>query len=79
VANLLYLPLSYAGGLWVGPRAAARALDAVPTHAWGGLLWWAVGVRGFDGLAVASLAVWGAVFAAIAVWAYQRDEGERFT
>jgi len=79
VANLLYLPLSYAGGLWAGPRAAAHAFDVVPTHAWGGLLWWAVGARGFDALPAGALAGWGVVFSAIAVWAYQRDEGERFT
>lgn len=79
VANLLYLPLSYVGGLWAGPRDATGAFDLVPTHAWGRLLWWAVGARGFDIVAVASLAGWGAAFGAIAVWAYQRDEGERFT
>lgn len=81
LANLLYLPLSYAGGLWAGPhhpRPGARVLDLVPTHAWARLLWAAVGAVGFDGGAAALLAAWGAVFALIAVAAYRRDEGERF-
>ena len=81
LANLLYLPLSYAGGLWAGPRhawSAARVLDLVPTHAWARLLWGAVGAVGFDAGAAALLAGWGAVFGLVAVAAYRRDEGERF-
>jgi ABC-2 type transport system permease protein len=83
LANLLYLPLSYAGGLWVGPGhatgGAARILDLIPTHAWAVVLWWTVGAVRLDGVAVASLAVWALVFGAVAAWAYRRDEGERFS
>jgi ABC-2 type transport system permease protein len=83
VANLLYLPLSYAGGLWVGPGhatgSAERVLDLIPTHAWAVLLWWTVGAVGFDAAAVASLALWALAFGAVAVRAYRRDEGERFS
>jgi ABC-2 type transport system permease protein len=82
IANLLYLPLSYAGGLWVGPGHAtgsgARVLDLIPTHAWAVVLWWTVGAVGLDGVALASLAAWTLLFGAVAVWAYRRDEGERF-
>jgi ABC-2 type transport system permease protein len=80
LANLLYLPLSYAGGLWAGPAhsGGAPALDLVPTHGWAQLLWAAVGAAGFDPLAAALLAAWGGVFAVVAVAAYRRDEGERF-
>jgi ABC-2 type transport system permease protein len=82
VANLLYLPLSYVGGLWAGPRhatgGASAALDAVPTHAWAAALWSSVGAAGFDGVAAASLVLWTAAFGALAIWAYRRDEGERY-
>ena len=79
VANLLYLPLSYVGGLWAGPRRTPGSLDVVPTHAWARLLWWAAGATGFHVAAGAVLACWSVVFGAVAVWAYRRDEGERFT
>jgi ABC-2 type transport system permease protein len=83
IANLLYLPLSYAGGLWVGPGHAtggsARVLDAIPTHAWAVVLWWSVGAVRIDAVAIASLVLWTLLFAAVAVWAYRRDEGERFS
>ena len=79
VANLLYLPLSYVGGLWAGPRRAAESLDVVPTHAWAQLLWWASGAARFDVVAGVLLVGWTLAFGAVAVWAYRRDEGERFT
>lgn len=81
LANLLYLPLSYAGGLWAGPGRSPRvagAVDLVPTHAWARLLWAAVGASGFDAVSAALLAAWGFVFGIVAVAAYRRDEGERF-
>lgn len=82
IANLLYLPLSYAGGLWVGPGHAtggsARILDVIPTHAWAVVLWWAVGAVRVDATAIVSLSLWALVFGVVAVWAYRRDEGERF-
>lgn len=79
VANLLYLPLSYTGGLWAGPRHAPGYFVVVPTHAWARLLWWAAGASGFSSAAAVLLAVWGVAFGVIAVWAYRRDEGERFS
>ena len=81
IANLLYLPLSYLGGLWLGPGRRAGSswlLDVVPTHAWARVLWPAVGAGGVDVAAPAFLAAWGVLFAALAVWGYRRDEGERF-
>jgi ABC-2 type transport system permease protein len=82
VANLLYLPLSYAGGLWMGPRhatgGASAVLDLVPTHGWATLLWTSVGAASFDAPAAASLVAWGGLFGLLAVWAYRRDEGQRY-
>jgi ABC-2 type transport system permease protein len=78
LANLLFLPLAYAGGLWGGPKHAPPVPVAVPTRAWAELLWSAVGRRAFAGGATAALAAWTLVFGAAAVWCYRRDEGERF-
>jgi ABC-2 type transport system permease protein len=83
VANLLYLPLSYAGGLWSGPASApggsGRLLDVVPTHAWAAVLWTVVGLGRLDLAAVASLAAWTIALGLVASRTYARDEGERFT
>jgi ABC-2 type transport system permease protein len=82
VANVLYLTLSYAGGLWTGPtglpHAVERLAGVLPTRQWGDVLWpaalggpWPIG----HWLALAGYA---AAFAALAVWGYRRDEGQRF-
>jgi ABC-2 type transport system permease protein len=79
VANLVYLPLAYVGGLWTGPRSAlGGAASIVPTHQWAQLLWAAVGREPFRALPALGLAAWAGVFALVAVWGYRRDEGERF-
>jgi ABC-2 type transport system permease protein len=83
IANLLYLALAYAGGLWIRPgdlpdgvasvspylptRALADALGAVATGT-------AVPARAW-----ALLAAFAAAFAALAAWGYRRDEGKRYT
>jgi ABC-2 type transport system permease protein len=82
IANVLYLGLSYAGGLWfrardlpapvatISPYLPTRALaDALAATALGDL----VAPR-----AIASLAGFTVVFAALAAWGYRRDEGKHF-
>ncbi len=83
IANLLYLGLSYAGGLWIRPQDLPRGvarISPLPTDA---------GARRcahrdrrsaarFASGAWASLAGFAALFAALAVWGYRRDEGRRF-
>lgn len=78
LANLLYLPLAYAGGLWSGPRGAPHLPAAVPTRAWAELLWATTGARMFSVAAAALLVAWTVVFGGAAVRCYRRDEGERF-
>ena len=82
IANVLYLGLSYAGGLWfrardlpapvavLSPYLPTRALaDALAATALGGL----VAPR-----AIVTLIAFTALFAAIATWGYRRDEGKHF-
>ncbi len=82
LANALYLGLAYVGGLWLAPdRLAgpiAQVSPFVPTRQWAELV--SASVAGeqpavWDWL---GLALWGAAFAALAVWGYRRDEGRRY-
>lgn len=82
IANVLYLGLSYLGGLWTTsehlPRALRPMSSALPTGQWAEALWAAT--RG--DVAVGSwawLALSAGVFGAFANWGYRRDEGERFS
>jgi ABC-2 type transport system permease protein len=83
LANLLFLPLSYAGGLWGGPSSLPPALRApsryVPTRVWGDCLWGALRGHLWRPRELALLTVYGVAFAVVAAWAYRRDEGQRFT
>ena len=83
VANLVFLPLSFAGGLWGGAARLPDVLAAVspflPTRQWGEVVWWAVGEGSLAPWAPAGLAASTAVFAALAVWGYRRDEGARYS
>jgi ABC-2 type transport system permease protein len=78
LANLLYLPLAYAGGLWSGPGHAPQLPVVVPTRAWAELLWAAAGAGGSVAASLVALGVWTVLFGAIALRCYRRDEGERF-
>lgn len=82
VANVGYLCLAYAGGLWTGPHglpsAAARVSPLLPTRQWAEVLWpavvgepWRIG----HWLALLGFAV---LFGVLATWGYRRDEGQRF-
>jgi ABC-2 type transport system permease protein len=81
IANLLYLGLAYAGGLWIRPgnlpAAVAGVSPYLPTWSLSDALTGAV-----DGhpepAAAARLAAFSVLFAALAAWGYRRDEGRRF-
>jgi ABC-2 type transport system permease protein len=82
VANLLYLGLSYAGGLWLPvrrlPAFVAGISPYLPTRTLGDAL--GAVVRGdLPGLRLwAQLAGYASVFGVAAVLAYRREEGRRF-
>jgi ABC-2 type transport system permease protein len=77
VANVLYLLLSYAGGLWTGPadlpHAVRRISPYTPTRQWADVLW-----GGWDASSWLALAGYTIVFGLVAAWGYRRDEGQRF-
>lgn len=79
VANLLFIGLSYAGGLLGTTAGLPGALSEwLPTRLWGDLLVAAVEGRAWRVHDVAGLVVYAGAFAAAASLGYRRDEGERF-
>jgi ABC-2 type transport system permease protein len=83
VANVLFLPLSYAGALWGGPRSLPAGLERVssltPTRQWSNWLVRSLAGDFWHPRAIGALAAYGAIFGGLAAWGYLRDEGERFT
>jgi ABC-2 type transport system permease protein len=83
VANLIYLPLSFATGLLVPlaamPELVQRAAPFLPTYHYGQLAWGAVGAPS-EPLAVSALwlAGYGVVFLAIAARGYYAEERRKF-
>jgi ABC-2 type transport system permease protein len=79
VANFVYLPLAYAGGLWTGPRAHEPAVRIlIPTRAWAQTVWASVGAGSLPLIVPLALGAWTVVFGVLAAWAYRRDEVRRF-
>jgi ABC-2 type transport system permease protein len=83
VAQLLFFPLAFGGGLLTAPGSAPGFVEALapylPTGGAVRLMWAAVGDYPLDVSSLVALAGWVAVLGAVAVWAYRRDEGRRFS
>ena len=83
VAQVLFFPLAFLGGLMTGPGMAPGFVeDIAPYLPTGGavrLMWAASGDFGVEADSVAALVAWTVALAAFAVWAYRRDEGRRFS
>jgi ABC-2 type transport system permease protein len=83
VAQVLFFPLAFAGGLMTAPGSAPGVIeDIAPYLPTGGavrLMWAAVGDYPVEPGSVAALAAWTAALAGVAIWAYRRDEGRRFS
>ena len=82
-ANLIYLPLSFASGLFVPvsqlPGFVRAVAPYLPAYHYGQLAWSAVGAATEPmPVALAWLAGYAAVFLAIAFRAYRREESRKF-
>jgi ABC-2 type transport system permease protein len=81
-ANLVFLGLAFAGGMFTGPeqlpRVVADVSPVLPTRLWTELLGAAVGAGAWSVVQALGLVAYGVAFAAVAAWGYRRDEGERF-
>jgi ABC-2 type transport system permease protein len=82
VANLLYLVLAYAGGLWMLPSSLPSAVRSIspllPTRAFSDELVSAAHGSRFDWGGWLALTAFAALFALLAAVGYRRDEGKRF-
>lgn len=81
-ANLLYLASAYLGGLLGASVSTSGTVGAVapyvPTHAWLRLLAATVGAQAWRASDAVVLGVFAGASAALAVWGFRRDEGQRF-
>lgn len=82
VVQVILFPLAFAGGLFMPPYFFPDWLQtisqATPTRAGRDLLVGALTGEDVYAGAWPVLLAWTALFAALAVWAYRRDEGRRF-
>jgi ABC-2 type transport system permease protein len=83
VAQVIFFPLAFAGGLLSAPGQAPGWVEViapyVPTRGAVELLWASVGDFTPSAKAIVMLGVWTVAAGALAVWAYRRDEGRRFS
>jgi ABC-2 type transport system permease protein len=83
VAQLLFFPLAFGGGLMTAPGSAPGFVeDLAPYLPTGGavrLMWAAVGDFPVSMSSLLALVGWTITLAVFAVWAYRRDEGRRFS
>jgi ABC-2 type transport system permease protein len=82
VANVLYMLLAYAGGLWTGPGDLPRWVRHVspytPTRQWGDVLWPSVTGVPWRVSHWLFLGAYALLFGSAAAWGYRRDEGQKF-
>ena len=78
VANVLYMLLAYAGGLWTGPADLPHMVRTIspytPARQWGDVLWPAVTGGSWRASHWLLLAVYSLGFGAFAAWGFARDE-----
>lgn len=77
VANMIYLPLSFAGGLWLPPNALPKIVqdfsEYLPTRMLGEIAWGVLLDQPIPSSAFSGLSVYALVFAVAAIAAYRRD------
>lgn len=81
-ANLFYLPLTFAGGLWLPPNALPKVVQDIseylPTRMYGEVVWAAVLDTELKIKYVWGLIIYMLGFIILAFILYRRDEGRRF-
>ncbi|MCX7979079.1 MAG: ABC transporter permease [Bdellovibrionaceae bacterium] len=82
VANLVHLPLSFAGGLWLPPNALPQVVQDIspylPTRMYGELIWSCLLQTELEQKYLWGLIGYGAVFFLLAFVWYLRAEAERY-
>lgn len=82
VANLIYLPLSFAGGLWLPPNALPKMIQDIseylPTRMYGEIVWSVTFNQELKRQNWVGLVIYFVLFIVGAIYFYNKDEGERF-
>jgi ABC-2 type transport system permease protein len=82
VANLVYLPLSFAGGLWFPPNALPVPIQKIseflPTRMYAELVWSATFKTEVKNQNIIGLVIYLVLFTTASIYLYKKDEGERF-
>ena len=83
IANLVFLPQAYLGGLWVPPQSLPAQIDAIshwtPTRHMGKVAWAVVGATPIPPASLLAVAVFTGGFIALTWVAYHRDRRRRFS
>jgi ABC-2 type transport system permease protein len=82
VANICYLALAFAGGLWLSPQNLPGIVAAISPYLlirqYNELVWSAVFERPWPLLPCLGLLIYTLIFGVLAVWGYRRDEGQHY-
>jgi ABC-2 type transport system permease protein len=82
VANILYMLLAYAGGLWTGPadlpHTVRRISPYTPARQWGDVLWPAATGAPWRASHWLLLGAYSIGFGALAAWGFARDEQQHY-
>jgi ABC-2 type transport system permease protein len=82
IANLLYLPLSFVGGLWVPPQGLSKGVEKVsqylPTRHYGELIWRSSLELEFEWKYVGYLLIFSLLALTAATISMIRDNGQRY-
>jgi len=83
LANLIYLPMSFGGGLWLPPNALPDQLkwlfENLPTRFYGEIVWAKIGAREIEEKNIWGLLICFVLCFSWAIYLYHRDEGEKFS
>ena len=82
LANLIYLPLAFMGGMWMPPQLLPQLVQKMspylPSRQWMEVVWPAVSGDPWKAQHWLVLAGFAVAFALLTVWAQRRDESIRF-
>lgn len=82
IANMIFLPLAYLGGLWTHPSKLPEIIQQIsyytPTRHSAEILWAVVGKFPVPSESIMWLGGYSVAFAVLAWWGYRRDEARRY-
>lgn len=82
LANLVYLPLSFAGGLWMPPQALPRVVQDIseylPTRFLGELIWSTLLQQSIKERHIWGLALYALVFLGVSLYLFRRNQEQEF-